>query len=107
MFLLASQIQGFQRAHFRCVVRLWRLLLPFVLCWIRLFREVILISERLLTVSEAAAALSLNPQTVRVWLRGGKLRGLRTRGDGRGRDEWRVPESAIIESLTPATQKTD
>ncbi len=58
-------------------------------------------SERLLTVAEAAKALSLNPQTVRVWLRSGKLRGLRTRGDGRGRDEWRIPEGAISESLTP------
>ena len=57
-------------------------------------------SERLLTVDEAAAALSLNPQTVRVWLRNGKLRGLRT-GEGRN-GQWRVPESAIVESLTPS-----
>jgi excisionase family DNA binding protein len=58
-------------------------------------------SERLLTVNEAAAALSLNPQTVREWLRTGKLRGLRTTVNGR----WRVPETAIPEALTPHTPK--
>ena len=58
-------------------------------------------NERLLTVNEAAAALSLNPQTVREWLREGKLRGLRTTENGR----WRVPESALVESLTPAKPK--
>lgn len=58
-------------------------------------------NERLLTVAQAADALSLNIQTVRKWLRTGKLRGLRT-GDARlGRNEWRVPESAIGEALRP------
>jgi excisionase family DNA binding protein len=57
-------------------------------------------SERLLTVPEAAVALSLNAQTVREWLRTGKLRGLRT-GDGQ-KARWRVPESAIEQSLRPA-----
>lgn len=56
-------------------------------------------SERLLTVNEAAAALKLNPQTVREWLRSGKLRGLRTTENGR----WRVPESALVESLATPT----
>lgn len=60
-------------------------------------------SERLLTVNETAAALSLNPQTVREWLRSGKLRGLRTGTAKTGRNEWRVPESAIPEALTPHT----
>jgi excisionase family DNA binding protein len=60
-------------------------------------------SERLLTVEEAAAALSLNVQTVRVWLRNGKLRGLRTDEGRNGR--WRVPESALVEALTPHTPK--
>ena len=62
-------------------------------------------SERLLTVAEAAAALSLNIQTVRAWLRSGKLRGLRT-GPGQTA-RWRVPESAIVESLTTHTPKGD
>jgi excisionase family DNA binding protein len=60
-------------------------------------------SERLLTVNEAAAALSLNVQTVRAWLRSGRLRGLRT-GDGKNA-RWRVPESALGETLRPATPK--
>lgn len=58
-------------------------------------------SEKLLTVNEVAAALSLNAQTVRGWLRSGKLRGLRT-GDGKGA-VWRVPESALTQALTPNT----
>ena len=58
-------------------------------------------SERLLTVDEAAAVLSLNPQTVRRWLRTAKMRGLRT-GEGKGA-VWRVPESALTEALTPNT----
>lgn len=48
---------------------------------------------RLLTMSEAATALKLNPQTVRRWLREGRLRGVRT-GEGTG-TIWRVPESAL------------
>lgn len=58
-------------------------------------------NERLLTVHEAAAELKLNAQTVREWLRSGKLRGLRTTENGR----WRVPESALVESLTPGAQR--
>lgn len=60
-------------------------------------------SEKLLTVNEAAAALSLNIQTVRRWLKSGKLRGLKT-GDGQT-SRWRIPESAIVESLTAPTSK--
>ncbi len=56
-------------------------------------------NEKLLTVAEAAEALSLNPQTVRVWLRSGKLRGLRTNEGKNG--QWRVPESAVREPLIP------
>jgi excisionase family DNA binding protein len=62
-------------------------------------------SERLLTVQEAATALSLNPQTIRRWLREGRLRGLRT-GNTQGA-VWRVPESALVECMKPNTPKAD
>ncbi len=47
--------------------------------------------ENLLTVDQAAARLQLSPTSVRIHLRGGKLRGVK-----RGR-AWRVPESALFE----------
>ncbi len=52
--------------------------------------------EKHLRVDEAAALLGLAPYTVREWLRLGKLRGVKL-GDGKGRAEWRVPESALVE----------
>lgn len=66
-----------------------------------LIAEVEPMNEKLLTVEQAAEVLSLNPQTVRRWLRTSKMRGLRT-GQGKG-SVWRVPESAITEALTPNT----
>ncbi len=48
--------------------------------------------ENLLTVDQAASRLQLTAHSVRIHLRGGKLRGIK-----RGR-EWRVPESALFES---------
>lgn len=42
-------------------------------------------AEELLTVKEVAARLKLNPQTVRRWIRSGKLRGMKI-----GRRAWRV-----------------
>lgn len=62
-------------------------------------------NERFLTVAQAADALSLNIQTVRRWLRMGKLRGLRTGEAKTGRNEWRIPESAIGESLRPSATR--
>lgn len=54
-------------------------------------------SEQLLTVDEAAAALKLHAQTVREHLKTGKLRGIK-----RGR-AWRIPESALSEPEPTAT----
>ena len=49
--------------------------------------------EMLLTIEQTAARLQLHPETVRRQLVRGTLRGIR-----RGR-VWRVPESALIESI--------
>ncbi len=49
-------------------------------------------SENLLTVEQAAARLQLSTTSVRIHLRGGKLRGVK-----RGL-QWRIPESALFES---------
>jgi excisionase family DNA binding protein len=48
-------------------------------------------TEEFLTVAEVAARLKVDPETVRVWLRSGRLRGTRlSRAAG-----WRVPESEV------------
>lgn len=48
--------------------------------------------ERLLTVQEVADRLRANPQTIRKWLREGKLNGSMPGGEKLG---WRIPESEI------------
>ena len=48
--------------------------------------------ERVLTVAEAAERLRVDPETVRVWLRTGKLGGTRIGGKRAG---WRIPESEV------------
>ena len=48
--------------------------------------------EPMLTVAEAAQRLRINPETIRVWLRSGKLRGHMPGGDRIG---YRIPESEI------------
>jgi excisionase family DNA binding protein len=59
-------------------------------------------SEQLLTVDEAAAALKLHAQTVREHLKAGKLRGIK-RGS-----VWRIPESALSEpEPQPIAPQTD
>jgi len=48
--------------------------------------------ERLLTVDQAGRILNVHGETVRQWLRSGKLRGVKL-----GRRSWRVPETALRE----------
>lgn len=51
----------------------------------------VMVDEERLTVQQAAAALDVHPQTVRNWLRQGKLRG-RRQSDRYG---WRIPRSEV------------
>ncbi len=56
-------------------------------------REVGIMNEnRLLTVPEVAEKLRIHPDTVRQWLRSGKLKGKRLGGTKSG---WRIPEQEI------------
>jgi excisionase family DNA binding protein len=47
-----------------------------------------------LTVKEVAALLRVDDETVRTWLRLGKLRGRRL-GSGSGGSPWRIPRSEL------------
>jgi excisionase family DNA binding protein len=53
--------------------------------------------ERMLTVFEAAERLRANPQTIRRWLREGKIKGVMPGGTKLG---YRIPESEIRRLLT-------
>jgi len=55
--------------------------------------------QRLLTVREVAERLRSSPETVRRWLRQGKLRGFRPGGTKLG---YRVPESELQRFLRAA-----
>ncbi len=48
--------------------------------------------ERMYTVAQVATRLQIHPQTVREWLRIGKLKGARLGGTKAG---WRVPASEV------------
>ena len=48
--------------------------------------------EALLTVAEVAARLKIHPNTVRRWLKEGRLHGIMLGGTKTG---WRVPESEV------------
>lgn len=48
--------------------------------------------ERMLTVPEVVELLRVHPQTIREWLRVGKIKGVRLGGTKVG---WRIPESEI------------
>jgi excisionase family DNA binding protein len=55
-----------------------------------LYVQEIAMADELLTVKEVAARLKLNPQTVRRWIRSGRLRGVRVGARG-----WRVREMEV------------
>jgi len=48
--------------------------------------------DQLITVAEVAERLRIDPETVRVWLRNGKINGSRIGGKRAG---WRIPESEV------------
>ena len=52
--------------------------------------------ERLLTVKEVAERLRANPQTVRRWLREGRLKGVMPGGEKLG---YRIPASEVARLL--------
>jgi excisionase family DNA binding protein len=55
--------------------------------------------DRMLTVDQVAERLQLGPETIRRWLRAGKLRGVRLGGTKAG---YRVPEVArLLSTETP------
>ena len=54
--------------------------------------------EKFITVQDAAEQLQVHPQTVRLWLREGKLRGRLIGGRKSG---YRIPASEIDRLLTP------
>ena len=54
--------------------------------------------EKFITVQDAAEQLQVHPQTVRLWLRQGKLRGRLIGGRKSG---YRIPVSEIERLLTP------
>jgi excisionase family DNA binding protein len=58
--------------------------------------------QRLLTVREVAERLRSSPETVRRWLRQGKLRGFRPGGTKLG---YRVPESELQRFLQLAERE--
>lgn len=55
--------------------------------------------DELLTVDEIAERLKVHPETVRGWLRSGRLRGVRLGGTKLG---WRVAESELRRFLAVA-----
>ena len=58
--------------------------------------------DRLLTVKEVAERLRANPQTVRRWLREGRLKGVMPGGEKLG---YRIPESEVDRLLNPEQGK--
>jgi excisionase family DNA binding protein len=63
--------------------------------------------ERMLKVSEVAARLQMHPETVRVWLRDGRLRGVRLGGARADKLGWRIPESEVERVLTGSGDRGD
>jgi excisionase family DNA binding protein len=61
------------------------------------------VAEQLLTVNEVAAQLRTKPETVRRWLRAGKIRGALPGGDKMG---YRIAEYEVARLLQPAGKAT-
>jgi excisionase family DNA binding protein len=59
--------------------------------------------ERTLTVPEVAAQLRINEETVRRWLRSGRLKGVRIGGPRAG---YRIPEPEVARILSGTDQQT-
>ena len=59
--------------------------------------------EPFLTVTAAAQRLAISQESVRIWLRRGKLRGYRPGGDKIG---WRIPASEVERVLRSEHSKT-
>jgi excisionase family DNA binding protein len=57
------------------------------------------VAEQLLTVNEVAAQLRIKPETVRRWLRAGKIRGALPGGDKMG---YRIAEGEVTRLLNTA-----
>ena len=60
--------------------------------------------EKFITVQDAAEQLQVHPQTVRLWLRQGRLRGRLIGGRKSG---YRIPASEIERILTPDEHPPD
>ena len=48
-----------------------------------------------MTVFEVAKRLGVNPETVRLWLRAGAMRGYKLTPSRSGRGEWRIRETDL------------
>ena len=63
-----------------------------------------MVDERLFSVPEIADRLQVTEETVRTWLRSGRLRGLRPGGRRAG---WRVRQSDLARFIEATTVGTD
>jgi excisionase family DNA binding protein len=52
--------------------------------------------QEVLTVKEAAARLKLNPETIRRWIKSGRIRAVSLGSDRAG---FRIPESEVLRML--------
>ncbi len=59
---------------------------------------------KMLRVEEVAQAIGTTPDTIRRWLRDGKLRGVRPGGTKMG---WRIPESEVERVLTGGGEQAE
>ncbi len=64
----------------------------------------VMTDERLFTVTEVAEKLRTSEETVRTWLREGRLGGLRIGGKRTG---WRISESDLAAFLQRARERPD